>query len=45
MGGQMQTASVVLKKYRNARKISFTDPKDVMELTKVLNAVENLQVK
>ncbi|CAO1421630.1 unnamed protein product [Diamesa serratosioi] len=43
--GAMQASNIVIKKYRNARKISFTDPKDVMELTKVLNAVENLQVK
>ena len=43
--GAMQASNVVIKKYRNARKISFTDPNDVKELTKVLNAVENLQVK
>ncbi|CAO1421676.1 unnamed protein product [Diamesa tonsa] len=43
--GAMQASNVVIKKYRNARKVSFTDPNDVMELTNVLNAVEKLQVK
>lgn len=42
----IQTANaVVIKRNRNARKVSLNDPNDVKKLTRILDSIENLKMK
>lgn len=43
---QMNTAeasNIVIKRNRNARKISFTEPEDLLHLSKVLRGIETFK--
>lgn len=40
----LQTSNVVIKRNRNARKISFSDPDDIEHFSKVLGSLETLKI-
>lgn len=44
MNGVESLSNVIIKRNKNARKLSFTDPQDVEHFTKILSSIETLRV-
>jgi hypothetical protein len=40
----MQTSNVIIKRHRNTRKFSISDPDDVAHLSRVLRSIETLKI-
>lgn len=39
----LSTSNVVIKRNRNTRKVSFTDPEDLSHYAKVLSSIETMK--
>lgn len=40
----LQPSNVVIKRNRNARKVSFSDPDDLAHFSRVLSSIESMKI-